>query len=110
MKHSFYAKLSANIEMEDADFKHLKSKAAKHYDSTVKDSVLIGGFLYGLTNRREFSNGEDKTLELSSRELQLCIKALEFDGEEQTNVILKMLIDVLHEMYFQQKQINKNLQ
>ncbi len=110
MTHSFYATLSAHIDMDDSDFERLKEKASRHYDSTVKSSVEVGGFLYGLTNRGEFSNGENKTLELSGRELQLCIKALEFDNSDHTKAISKRLIGVLNEMYFQQEQINKAFQ
>ena len=83
-KHSYIAELKANIELNDSDFNLLLDCSARHYDSTVRSISEVGGFLYGLNNRRNFSNGADLTTEFSERELGLLIKSIEFTGSPQS--------------------------
>ncbi len=77
MEYSFSAELSAGIEISDSDFQLLLDCSSHHYDHTVQSMSMIGGFLYGHKNCREFTNGEDKTLWVTQRKLGLMMKSLE---------------------------------
>lgn len=109
MTHSFWAELKPQIEFDDADFDYIKKAAAAHYDYTVQQTVQVGGFLYGFTNRREFSKGEDKVLDITDRQMQLIMKAIEFDNSETGRRISKRLWGISRELRDKSEEINKQL-
>lgn len=105
MKTFLQAKLIAHIEIEDEDFDFIKKCCKHHYDFKVKSSVEVGGFLYGYTNRREWSKGQDKVLELEFRQIDLLLKALEMGqyielGKAAViSVKLKKILTCMNEKY-----------
>lgn len=107
--HTFYATLQAHIELNDKDFEFLKERASLHYDLKVKSSVEIGGFLYGLNNRRLFSNGENKVLTVSSNELQTMMKAIEFGSGEHGAFLYNRFHRIWDELQQKQIEINKSV-
>lgn len=110
MKHSFTSELTANIEISDSDLKLLLEISSNHYDDAVKAMSRIGGFLYGFKNRRDFSAGEDKTVELTGRKIGLILKSLELNNSDQTNGIAKTLYAILNEMQRKTIYINKRME
>lgn len=108
-KHSFFAKLEARVEISDSDFNLILEHAANHYDNTVKSSVRVGGFLYGFKNRREWSKGEDKIVELTERELGLVLKSIEFSLSDQAIHIGRRLYAIAMELQEKFIEVNKTL-
>ena len=114
MKYRFWANLQACFQLDDRTFGLLFKCMRHHYDGSVKAATEQGGFMYGSRNRRrpggstdlEYRNG----LELSSRELQLLMKALEMrqyvvgDELDQLDTDLHRLWHVLAE---QHRQLNE---
>ncbi len=109
MKHFFQAVIMAHVEISDNDFDFILKSCRNHYDFTVKSSVVVGGFLYGFNNRRQFSKGEDKTLDLTSRQLGLIIKSLEMQHNDQGSRIGGYLWKVVNEMQDVFKKTNEQL-
>lgn len=107
MKHTFWAELKPCIEFDDVDFDYIKNAAAIHYDAKVQATVEVGGFLYGFSNRREWSKGEDKVLELTDRQMQLIMKSIEFDNSEIACRISKRLWAISKELRDKSEEINK---
>lgn len=110
--HSFYATLTANILLDDADFDLLFSGMEKHYDFTIQEATKIGGFMYGLKNRRtkffndEVIDDESRTIDVSNRELQLLIKSTEMYS---SNELKSKLRKILSELVEKQNELNTNL-
>ena len=82
MKYTFEARLSVYIEVTDKEFDYIWEKMKHHYDATINSAIEVGGFMYGLRNRREpYPNCKlenfDKNLEVDSRKLGLILKSLE---------------------------------
>lgn len=109
-RHTFWAELKIYIEINNDDFHFIFDNAARHYDFTVRSSTEVGGFLYGLKNRRILSESKDKVCVLSSREFQLITKAIEFNTEERSNKIKTRLWKILHELKSKSKEINKQFE
>lgn len=113
MKTFLQAKLVAYIEMPDEDFDFIKKCCANHYDHKVKSTVEVGGFMYGFTNRREWSKGEDKTLELEFRQIDLLCKALEMGAYIDANAAYRIstaLRNILTAMNDKYKILNPELE
>lgn len=108
-KHSFYATLTAHIEISDSDFKLLLESAANHYDNTVQSSVRAGGFMYGFNNRRNWSKGEDKIVELSTSQTGLVLKSIEFNGTDKALHLYKRIYNIAMEMQNKEIELNKTL-
>lgn len=82
MKYRFWANLTTIFQLDDATFTMLEECMRHHYSYDVKNCVEHGGFMYGLRGRRDFhkdtpDDEHRNTLELDSRQHQLCMKALE---------------------------------
>lgn len=80
-KYHFHYTLTVFVYIEDKDFYFIFESAKNHYDRNVREMTKQGGFLFGWRNRRElFASDEDdrKDIEFTSRDLQLCSKAIEF--------------------------------
>ena len=71
--HSFWAKLDAVMHLSDSDFELIQTEAKRHYDAKVRSTAAIGGFLYGINNRRNHTDSEDKVVQISSDNIQLMI-------------------------------------
>jgi len=117
-KHSFYATLSANIELSDEEFELICEHAEHHYDYTVKSSVKRGGFLYGAKGSRDYAAKQDtaddlwkdyRTREYTSRNIQTMLKAIEFNQSEAALNLYKRLRNIAMEMQEKQMLINNNL-
>lgn len=112
-EYHFYHTLTVFIRIEDEDFYFIYQCAKNHYDSKVVGLTEVGGFLYGWKNRRElFSSPEDdrKEIEFTSRQLDICSKAIEFsDGEEQTLRLRKMFYQIHQELGKAMNDQNKNV-
>lgn len=107
MKYQFWANLTIIFQLDDATFTLLENSMRHHYDYTVKSAVEQGGFIYGLRGRRDFlkdklDDEHRNTLELSSRQLQLCMKALEMRHyhSKDTQEPLEQLNTQLHKLWF----------
>ena len=109
MKYSFYAELKLHIELADNIFNMLLETCKNHYDGTVQRTVMVGGFLYGAKNRRDWSKGEDKELELTFRQADAILKALEMNNSDNAESLSKTIYNALEEMYAKQKEINAGL-
>jgi len=108
-KHSYIAELKADIEFSDSDFELLLESSRRHYDSTVQSICCVGGFLYGLKNRRDFSKGENKSTELRFGDLQLLIKSLEFVNTDKSNHLYARLTAIFMDMQAKNIEINEDL-
>jgi len=95
MEYKFLAEIKAVIEISDSDFKMLLEQSANHYDHTVQSASMVGGFLYGFHNRRLFSKGEDKKIELSTREMGLILKSLELNNSNNCNRLGRSIHKIL---------------
>ena len=110
MKYFFQVEFKAFVEIPDKEFEFILECCKHHYDFTVASSVEVGGFLYGLKNRREFSNGEDKVCDLTFRQIDLILKSIEmYDNEEERNVHRNMF-KIIRQMGEENMEMNKNLQ
>lgn len=113
--HGFYATLTANVFINDDDFNFIYRSFQGHYDITIKMAANVGGFLYGLKNRRtkfyaeEVINDESRTIDVSNRELQLILKSMEMQNSAQASSINLRFHKILSEMSTQQETINKNI-
>ena len=110
MSHQFFATLSVEIDMSDKDFNILLQCASNHYDFTVQSGAAVGGFLYGLKNRRDFSNGEYKKIEVSTRQIGLILKSLEGNGTDEARYIGENLYRIAMELHSTASEINNSLQ
>ena len=108
-KHSFIAELKADVEFSDSDFEFLFKSSRTHYDSTVQSISAVGGFLYGLKNRREWSNGENKTTELRFGDLQLLLKSIEFVNTTQALGLYARLTAIFMDMQAKNIEIKEDL-
>lgn len=111
-KHTFFAKLEIHVDLSDEDFNHLLKQAEHHYDGKVKTSVELGGFLYGLKNRREFSeeaDDKDTILTVDERDFQLMMKALEMDKSQRGQAMTKRFWTIVHDMQKKHTEINNML-
>lgn len=109
MKYTFYAELKLHIELPDNIFNMLLETCKNHYDSRVKESVQVGGFLYGAKNRRDWSNGENKELELTFRQADTILKALEMNNSDNANYLGEAIFRALNEMREKSNEINAKL-
>lgn len=111
--YSFFATLEANVFLNDAEFYFISHCMKHHYDITVKMSVEIGGFMYGLMNRRTLCyrdiTDEDRTCDFSNRELQLILKSLEMQQSDEAIEVKKRLRHILDEMSKKQNRVNEGL-
>lgn len=113
-KYSFYATLTANVFLDDNDFNFIYKGGQQHYDTTVKLSTKVGGFLYGLSVRRSPIPGmdvtnEDRICEFTARQLGLIMKSFEMQSGEQASRLNLMFHKIASEMAIQQSTINKNI-
>lgn len=110
MKYSFFAQLSVSFEIDDADFALLIEEAKNHYDTTVRMSTQLGGFLYGLKGRREFSDGSDKTMDLTFRQIDLLLKACEPSDTDAVYDLRSKLLKVLDALQAKSIEVNNLLE
>jgi hypothetical protein len=113
-KYSFYATLTANVFLDDDDFNFIYKGCEHNYDTTVKLSTKVGGFLYGLSFRRSPIQGmdvsnEDRICDFTARQLGLIMKSFEMQSGEQASRLNLMFHKIASEMAIQQSTINKNI-
>lgn len=116
-KYCFCAELKLNVEFTDEEFNIIFNNAAHHYDSTVKSTTIPGhgAFLYGMKNRRDWekSSGDSPDYayewDLSSRDLNLILKAIEFDRDYNAIVLYHKLRNIFQEMQEANIEMNKKL-
>lgn len=106
MTYRFWANLKTIFQLDDATFTLLEECMRNHYDGTVKGCTEHGGFMYGYRNTRDFRKDtpDDEyrnTLELDSRQHQLCMKALEMRHYYHTGLHKQLdeLNDQLHKLW-----------
>jgi len=109
MKYNLWAEIEINIEFSDSDWAFLLECFAHHYDGYIKSCVEQGGFMYGRNNRRIFSNGENKYCELTFRQLDSVLKAIEFNPSEQADRLNSELWKIVHDVRATSEEVNKNL-
>ncbi|MCK9417138.1 hypothetical protein M0Q97_10830 [Candidatus Dojkabacteria bacterium] len=116
-KYCFFAELKLNVEFTDEEFEIIFNDASNHYDSTVKATAFpgYGGFLHGMKNRRnwekESGNSPDYAYEwdLSYKDLNLILKAIEFDENDDAKILYYKLRKIVEEMQNANVEINKTL-
>jgi hypothetical protein len=114
-KYNFYATLTANVFLDDNDFDFIYKGFESHYDTTIKLSAKVGGFLYGYKFRRtpisdlEVITDEDRVVEFSARQLGLIMKSFEMQSGEQASRLNLMFHKIANEMAIKQQTINKNI-
>jgi hypothetical protein len=116
-KYCFCAELKLNIEFTDDEFNIIFNNASHHYDSTVKATTIPGqsGFLHGIKNRRDWektsSDSQDYAFgwDLSFRELNLILKAIEFDQNYDAKTLYHKLRKIVEEMQDANIKIDKAL-
>lgn len=108
-KHSYFATLSATIELSDSEFNLLLESAKNHYDSTVNSTVCVGGHLYGAKGRRDYSEGKDKNVDFSERQLGLALKSLEIQNTEISMSLYIRLTGIVKDMHAKWNEINEDL-
>ncbi len=120
MKYRFWANLKTVFQLDDATFQLLEDSMRHHYSYDVKNCVEHGGFMYGLRGRRDFHKDKlddelRNTLELDSRKLQLCMKALEMRHyqakalHERLDALNAQLHKLWHEMVRVTQRLNEEV-
>lgn len=112
--YSFYATLTANVFLSDEDFYFICDVCKNHYDYKVRESISVGGFLYGFKTRRTQIKGleitnEDRIVEFTSRQLGLIMKSFEMQRCDKASILNLMFHKIASEMAIKQFEINKNL-
>lgn len=116
MKTFLQAELIAHIEVSDEDFDFIKKCCDGHYDFKVAETVKVGGFLYGHTNRRDWAkeaNEPDNVMTLRFRQIDLLLKALEMGNyidAEKAMSIGKRFSEILHKINEKYKTLNSQLE
>lgn len=93
MKTTYLATIEANVFISDEEFDLIFKAFERHYDRTIKSASEVGGWLFGFKNRRtkfyetEVIEDEQRTVELSSRRIQLIIKSLEMERSDLASKI-----------------------
>ena len=108
-KHSFFANLSATIELSDLEFNLLLESAKNHYDGTVHSTICIGGYLYGAKGRRDYSEGKDKNVDFSEHQLGLALKSLEIQNTDMSVALYVRLTGIVKDMHAKWNEINEDL-
>ena len=116
-KYCFCAELKLNVEFTDDEFNIIFNNASHHYDSTVKATTIPGhgAFLHGIKNRRDWekTSGDSPDYayewDLSFRELNLILKAIEFDQNYDAKTLYHKLRKIVEEMQEVNIKINKAL-
>jgi hypothetical protein len=116
-KYCFCAELKVNIEFTDKEFDIIFNDAANHYDSTVKSATIpgFGAFLHGIKNIRnwekESGNSPDYAYgwDLSYKDLNLILKAIEFDENNDAKTLYCKLRNILSRMQNANTEINDTL-
>lgn len=121
-KHSFYATLTAEVEITDEEFDLICECCKNHYDYKVKSLIEHGGFLYGANNKRNFSKEyareamedfKDNDIEFSTSQLNITMKSLEQYYHSPKNeakfILSKRLHNIFDELQEKQQEINKSL-
>ena len=108
-KHSFFATLSATVELSDNEFNLLLESAQKHYDGTVNSTICVGDHLYGAKGRRNFSEGKDKNVDFTERQLGLALKSLEIQNTDLSIALYVRLIGIVKDMQAKNIEINEDL-
>lgn len=114
-KYRFCAELKLNVEFTDDEFNIIFNNASNHYDSTVKATTIPGhgAFLHGIKNRRDWekTSGDSPDYafdwDLSFRELNLILKAIEFDQNYDAITLYHKLREIFQEMQNTNIEINK---
>lgn len=109
MTYKFNAELTAEMDISDKEFQMLLEAAKNHYDYTVQSIGQVGGFLYGMGNRSEFSNGTYKKVEATGRNWGLILKSLEIVNTDAGRFIGNAIFKMLEHMYKQCDDINKSM-
>jgi hypothetical protein len=109
MEVRFWAELKAIVVFSDDEWRWLLLSFEHHYDSTLKTAVDKGGWLYGMNNRRMFSNGECTDVELSQRQLGWMMKSLEMDVLSCSKELYKKLKDIFFKLQEKQNEVNETL-
>jgi len=112
--HSFYATLSANVFLNDADFYFIYQCFERHYDHKIKSASEVGGWLYGRkVHRTPYADwkptDEDRIIDFTFRQIDSVLKSLEMERSEQSSRLNMMFHKIAHEMSITQKLINENM-
>jgi hypothetical protein len=116
-KYGFIAEFKVNIDFTDKEFDLIFDNASHHYDNTVKLATIPGpsAFLHGMKNRRnwEKTSGDSPDYaynwDLSSRDLNLMLKAIEFDSSDEAQKLYHKLASIFKEMQEANKRFNDTL-
>lgn len=111
-KHSFIAELKANIELSDDEFNLLLKASQRHYDGAVQSASRVGGFLYGINNRRTWAKegiSKDLSTEFTYRQIDLMLKSMELINTQEALKLTVRLSTISQEMYAKNTEINKQL-
>lgn len=109
MKAILQSEIVAVVDMPDAEFYFLFDSCKNHYDYTIKSFTKVGGFLYGNRNRRQFSLN-DISIELTLRQCDSLLKALEMGSDEMSLSLFKTIYKLFHFMRSKRDVINEQLQ
>lgn len=112
MEHYFFATLTAVLVLIDEEFYLLFDEAEHHYDFTVKESTKVGGFLYGIRNRRSFamkSSERDHEVEFTESQLDLMMKALEMTTSTSGIKLRGRFLKIFKELQQKTVDVNKPL-
>ena len=112
--HSFFATLTVNVFVSDADFNFIYSCFQKHYDTRIKMAADVGGWLYGRRIHRTPFDGwnptdNERIVEFTSNQIDSVLKSLEFNDTKQGSDINFRFYKIISEMKIQQQTINKNI-
>lgn len=121
MRYTFFATLKSVFQLDDPTFALLEYSMRHHYSDDVRSTTKHGGFMYGLRGRRDFhkdtpDNEYRNTLELSSRDLQLCMKALEMrhyqaaELQDRLDQLDVQLHKIWHALVEASEKVNEELQ
>lgn len=109
MKYSLQANIKANIIFTDQEFDLIEKDFKSHYDYLIREACEVGGWLYGFKNRRQFAKPENAECDLSFRQVDTILKALESDYSSQAIELFKKLHNILSEINMIGPKINDQL-
>jgi len=105
----FFAELKAIVLFSGKEWNWLMLSFQHHYDAELNSAINVGGWLYGMNNMRRFSDESDKTVELSSRQLNHMMKSVENDSEAAHVKVFPKLYKIFSALQSKQDEVNASL-
>lgn len=105
MRYIFETHLNVYTMLDNNDFSILWEAAKNHYDSTVRATIEVGGYLYGAKQSSKH-NPDHTEVKFDAYTLGIAFKSLETHSGGL--VLADTLISILQALKEEEKKINSN--